>query len=74
MTYFRLSREGYEKLSTQVQSLQETVNKADLNPFSVFRLLGDIRLGLCRLNQILYTGEMIDPALPRRRPLGPGAA
>jgi hypothetical protein len=74
MTYLRLSRDGYDRLAQQIQELEAAAEKGIADPDAARACVGDIRVGLFRLKQILYTGDAVTALGTGRDPLGPGAA
>jgi hypothetical protein len=74
MNCLRLSRDGYDRLTRQVQELEAVAEKGLAGPEAAGACIGDIRLGLYRLKQLIYTGNAITAFSTGRDPLGPGAA
>jgi hypothetical protein len=74
MTHLFLNRAGCDRLETIVKKLEAAADKGIADPLEAHKCLGDIRVALYQLRQIVYSGGAVSAPATGRDPLGPGAA
>ena len=75
MTRFCLTPAGRDRLEEIVKKLEAAADRGIANPDEAGARLGDVRVCLYRLRQLVHAGGAITAAGPAGRdPPGPGAA